>query len=801
MKKKNELQSLSGVKRFNPRADQGLSDDLVRDRTEQGLVNADCTKKSKSYLNIVVGNFCTFFNLLGLIVAIALIIVKAPISDFVFVLIFFANILIGLVQEIRAKRCVDKLSLISAKNVNVIRNGEKTSIPPNEIVLDDVLCLELGSQIATDGIILDGTVEVNESLLTGESVPVKKSVGDPVYSGSFIVGGNCRVRVDKVGKFNYVNTLSEKAKKYKKPNSEIMRSLRTIIKAISIVIIPLAIIHVFRSTALFGESVTDAILGTSTLIIGMIPAGMFLLTSMALAVGILKLATHNTLVQDLYSLEMLARVDTICFDKTGTLTDGKMIVRDVVPFEETDKKSIDKIVSSMLYTLQDNNQTSIALYERFGQTPVFNAVSSIPFSSVRKFSAVTFDNGKTYAFGAPEFVLNFKRYENIKEKTEKYARSGLRVLVLAESEQKIAGNELPDDFTEIALIILADNVREEATSTVKWFQENDIEIKVISGDNPITVSEVAKRTGIKNYDKYISLDGLSDKEVYEIAEKYTVFGRVSPEQKAILVKALKNAGHSVAMTGDGVNDILAMKEADCAVAVATGSDAAKNVSHIVLLDNNFDSMPKVVEEGRRVINNVEGTSSLYLMKTLFTMTLSILVLFLPTLKTYPFRLNQMILLEVFIIGLPSFFLSLQPNSERVKGNFIKRVLSKSLPSAALIIISFLIVEIFRILLHAFPNEVYVTLEVYAINITGLLCLFKICSPLNKYRGALFAASAIIVLSILTVSLFNGFPAISLVKMSPVTEYWHHLLILLFVILIDVPLYYLFYSILDKKKTK
>ena len=374
-------------------------------------------------------------------------------------------------------------------------------------------------------------------------------------------------------------------------------------------------------------------------------------------------------------------------------------------------------------------------------------------------------------------------------------------MVLAESDKKIDGEKLPDDFKEIALIVLADNIREEAKTTVKWFQENDIEIKVISGDNPITVSEVAKRTGIKNYDKYVSLDGLSERDVYEIAGKYTVFGRVSPEQKATLVKALKNAGHSVAMTGDGVNDILAMKEADCAVAVATGSDAAKNVSHIVLLDNNFDSMPKVVEEGRRVINNVEGTSSLYLMKTLFTMTLALLVLFLPTLRTYPFRLNQMILLEVFIIGLPSFFLSLQPNSDRVKGNFIKRVLAKSLPSAALIVISFFIVEFFRLLLHAFPTEVYVTLEVYAITITGLLCLFRICAPLNKYRGTLFFACAVSIGIILIFSVFNGFPAFSFVKTSPLSEYWHHLLIILFVVLVDVPLSYLFYELIEKKKNK
>lgn len=789
------------VERYSPTAKNGLSTTEVNNRISQGLVNSVKQKYSKSYLNIFVNNVCTFFNLLGLIVFIALISISSnydvKLSDFFFVFFYIANISIGIIQEIRAKKCIDKLSLVSSKRTKVLRNGEIVEIESSSIVLDDVIQLGIGNQIPTDSIVLEGEIEVNESLLTGESVAVKKKPGDIILAGSFITSGICFAKAEKVGKDNYVETLSAKAKQYKKPKSEIMNSLKLIIKVIGFIIVPIAAAWMIKTTLIFDKGIETAIYRTSTVVIGMIPAGMFLLTSVALAVGIIKLARHNTLVQDLYSLEMLARVDTICFDKTGTITDGKMTVTEVETLN-IEKDSIKEIVSSMLGQLKDNNQTAIALCNYFGEDVKFKAIKTLPFNSARKLSAVTFNNSITYAFGAPEFVLDDAEYAKYKDKIESYAYKGLRVLVLAKSQTALAEDLVPNDFEAIALLIIADNVREDAITTIQWFKDNGVQIKVISGDNPITVSEVSKRVGIDNADKYISLEGMSDEDVYNIANDYTVFGRVSPEQKSILVKALKAAGHVTAMTGDGVNDILAMKESDCAISVAAGSEAARNVSHLVLLDNNFNSMPKVVYEGRRVINNVQSSASLFLMKTLFTMLMGIIALCLPYMEAYPYKLSNMIMFEIFIIGIPSFFLSFQPNDSRVDGHFISYIIKKSLPSAVLMILSVLIIEIFRMTLGTFSDEVYNTMGIYVLTYAGVINLFITCKPLNKYRSVVFFTNLIIILLITAVSLIGGFEnVLSLISMMPLSTYWHHLLIVLGVILIDIPLAFIFQKIFDK----
>lgn len=786
------------VERFSPDASIGLTSEQVAKRQEQKLVNSATKKYSKSYLNIFVNNVCTFFNLLGLIVFIALISIEAPLANFVFALVYLANLSIGIIQELRAKKCIDKLSIVATKNIKCLRNAEEVEIPSTQIVLDDVLFLGIGNQIPTDCVILDGNVEVNESLLTGESVPVKKKAGDSLLSGSFIVSGICKVQAIKIGKDNYVEQLSAKAKSYKKPKSELMDSLKFLIKAIGMIIVPIGTLYFLKSYVLLGATLDDSILRTSTVVIGMIPSGMFLLTSLALAVGIIKLAKHNTLVQDLYSLEMLARVDTICFDKTGTITDGNMTVKDVVVLSNGDA-DINKIMSSMLGTLNDNNQTAIALFEHFGQNVEFSAKNFLPFNSARKLSAVTFEKVGTYSFGAPEFVLSKEEYAKIEDTVNAYAEQGLRVLVLANSQGEIKDDVCPKDFLPIALITLVDNVRSDAIDTISWFKNNDVDVKVISGDNPVTVAEVSKRAGIPNADKFINLEGLTDQEVYESATKYTVFGRVSPEQKAILIKALKDAGHVTAMTGDGVNDILALKESDCAISVASGSDAARNIAHLVLLDNNFNSMPKVVYEGRRVINNVESSASLYLMKTLFTMILATATFLLPYMKTYPFELSQMNLLEIFVIGIPSFFLSMQPNDSRLEGNFLSYVLKKSLPSALLMVLSVAIIEIFYKTLGTMPIEVYRTLQLFALTFAGLISLYMICKPLNKYRLILFGFSFIVLVSVAVMTIFKGFSALNLVILSPIKEYWHHLLLLFTVILIDVPLLKLLEKLCSKIK--
>ncbi|MBO5068677.1 MAG: HAD-IC family P-type ATPase [Clostridia bacterium] len=795
----NNTQNLNPkIERYSPVLEQGLDQAQVAKRIESGLVNSVKQKYSKSYLNIFVNNVCTFFNLLGFLVFIALLSIgdKAKFSDFFFVLFYIANISIGIIQEIRAKKCIDKLSLVQSKTTRVVRDGEIVEIASTDIVLDDIIEIGLGKQIPTDCIIASGEVEVNESLLTGESVAVKKKVGDLLLAGSFITSGTCFARAERVGKENYVETLSAKAKQYKKPHSEIMNSLKLIIKIISFIIVPIAIAWIVK-TIILTNDMPEAIYKTSTPVIGMIPAGMFLLTSVALAVGIIKLARHNTLVQDLYSLEMLARVDTICFDKTGTITDGKMSVSEVYPLTES-SLPINDVISSMLAALKDNNQTAIALYNYFGQENIYNSTFALPFNSARKLSAVTFENIGTYAFGAPEFVLSKEVYSLYKTKIDEYAQKGLRVLVLAKSENELQENFIPNDFKAIALLIIADNVREDAISTIKWFKDNGVQIKVISGDNPITVSEVAKRVGIDGAEKYISLDGLTDDEVFSVANAYTVFGRVSPEQKAILVKALKDAGHVTAMTGDGVNDILALKESDCAISVAAGSDAARNVSHLVLLDNNFNSLPKVVYEGRRVINNVQSSASLFLMKTIFTMLMAVIALCLPYMQAYPYKLSNMIMFEVFIIGIPSFFLSFQPNDSKVEGRFINYVIKKSLPSAVLMIVSVLIIEIFRMTVGSFPSEVYDTMGVYVLTFAGVINLFITCAPLNKFRSFVFFSSLLVIVLITALSLGGRFESLlSLTAMLPLSIYWHHVLIVVVVTLIDVPIAILLHKLCDK----
>jgi len=797
---KKQTQNVITYERFNPSVSEGLNDTQVSERINQGLTNAVKEKYSKSYLSIFINNVCTFFNLLGLIVFIALLCIgdKVKLSDFFFVFFYIANITIGILQEVRAKKCIDKLSLVANKGSKVIRNGVPVDLSVSDIVLDDIINLGIGNQIPTDCIIVEGEIEVNESLLTGESVAVKKRVGDTLLAGSFVTSGICFAKAEKVGRENYVQTLSAKAKQYKKPHSEIMNSLKIIIKVISFIIIPIAAAWLIKTT--ITEDLATAIYKTSTPVIGMIPAGMFLLTSVALAVGIIKLARHNTLVQDLYSLEMLARVDTICFDKTGTITDGKMTVTQTVDLSENNPYNFKDVVSSMLYALKDNNQTAIALYNYFGQNPIYKSVSTLPFNSTRKQSAVTFNDIGTFAFGAPEFVLQDVDYAKIEQTVNDYAKKGLRVLVLAQSNGVINDDKLPNNFTPISLIIIADNVREDAISTIKWFKENNVAVKVISGDNPVTVSEVSKRVGIDGAEKYISLEGLTDQEVFNVANEYTVFGRVSPEQKAILIKALKSAGHVTAMTGDGVNDILALKESDCAISVAAGSDAARNVSHLVLMDNNFNSMPKVVYEGRRVINNVQSSASLFLMKTLFTMIMAIITLCLPYMNAYPYRLSNMIMFEVFITGIPSFFLSFQPNDSIVEGRFISYVIKKSLPSALLMIFSVLVIEICRMALNLFPAElmIYETMGIYALTFAGAINLFMTCKPLNKYRSFVFFGNLFIILIITILSLLGiTSDMLSLSVMLPLSTYWHHLLIILAVIMIDVPIAILLQKLFDK----
>lgn len=739
-RKRAQIPEYSNVQRYSPDISAGLTDAQVNERYSQFLFNDTNQKYSKSYASILIGNLCTFFNLLCVLAAIALAYSQAPVSQFLFVVIFALNLGFGIVTEIVAKRKIDKLSLLTVPTSKVVRNGAVAEIKSKEIVLDDIVVLSLGNQIPADCIVLDGVVEVNESLLTGESVPVKKEPGDLLYAGSFISSGTCKARADKVGKATYLNSLSAKAKKYKKPNSELMRSSKLIIYIVGILIIPIAALMFFVNWNNYIPSeisrLNDTIQRTVSIVIGMIPSGMLLLTSIALTLGIIRLMSRNTLVQDLYSLEMLARVNVLCLDKTGTITDGRMKVNDCMLLNNPTDYSVNEIVGSCLNSLQDNNQTSIALYNYFGHNTVLKASATLPFSSKRKLSAVTFDEIGTIAIGAPEFVLQ-SLPDKISRIINQYASMGLRVLMVAHSNGKLAGDRLPSGFKPLAIISIADNIRDDAAQTIRWFKENDVAIKIISGDNPVTVAEVARRVGVNNADKYISLEGLNDKEVASVANKYTVFGRVTPEQKAILVKTIKSEGNTVAMTGDGVNDILAMKEADCAVSVASGSDAAKNVSHIVLMDNNFSNMPSVVFEGRRVINNIQNSSSLYLMKTLFTTIFAVISIILQ--QVYPFKTNNMMLMEIFVIGVASFFLSLQPNKSRVQGKYLPYVLSRTIPCAIVLVLAVESTHVVNLIVPEYFNEHLQEMSVVIITFAGLVMLYRVCLPLNLYRTVLLLA--------------------------------------------------------------
>ena len=743
VKKKN----INDVERFN-KPDFGLTNAQVDQRFSEGLNNINDNKNTKSIPKIFFSNIFTFFNILMFIIAGFLISVQA-FTDLVFLLIVSVNIILGIIQEIRAKNMIDNLRLMSAPVANVIREGVKKEIAVDEVVLDDIILFETGNQICADSILIEGNVEVNESLLTGESDAIIKKPGDVLYSGSFIVSGKCKCRVDKVGEHNYVEKLSSQAKQYKKPKSDLLMSLNLIIKVMTVPVVVLGLSLFFSMTMRGGLTsfnfldyfngmgnymdLRPVIRKTAGAMIGMIPSGLFLTSSIALFIGVIRLSQRNVLVQELYCIEMLARVNCICLDKTGTITDGTMSVKNVIDFNSINGLATKNVVSAMLNALQDTNLTSQALREKFGMGKRIKHIASIPFSSQRKYQAVTFEKYGTYILGAPEFVLK-EHFTPYKKDVDKYALMGYRVLCLAHKDGIIVDNKLPDNKPEVvSMILIEDNIRPDAINTIKYFKDSGVLVKVISGDNPLTVSKISQRAGVLNADEYISLDGLSDQEVIKAATRYTVFGRVSPAQKRLLIHTLKESGLTVAMTGDGVNDILALKEADCSIAVASGSDAACNCSHIVLCDSNFDSMPYVVREGRRVINNVTSVASLFLTKTIFSLLLAIQALITGN---YPISTNQLFLIDVLAIGLPSVILVYEPNNNPVQGKFLFNVIKKALPGALVILIISLIVFGLKDSLN-FDSTTLSTIIVIAATHTCLMVLNKVCKPYNTLRRILF----------------------------------------------------------------
>lgn len=725
------------VKRVRTDASTGLTDEQVQERILKGQTNHTPNRNVKTYKRIFFENTVTFFNILCLAVAISLICVGAW-SNCLFMAIIIINTAIGIIQEIRAKKTIEKLSLLTAPAVKVVRSGIEQTITTDEVVIDDIVVLSNGKQVVADCSIVEGSVEVNESMLTGESLPIKKKVGDTLLAGSFIVSGNCKCRVEKVGSNNYIQQLSAKAKQYRRPQSELFNSLKGIIKVIGIIIIPIAILMIINNYSAT-NSITKTVTQTAGSIIGMIPSGMFLLCSVTLTVSVIKLSRRQALVQDLYCVEMLARVNVLCLDKTGTITDGTMKVYNCIQLSNTNF-TLKRIMGSMLSALGDNNQTSQALINYFGYNKELKPITTLPFSSTRKLSAVTFENAGTYIMGAPEFVIPNNPDEKINNLVEQYSKDGYRVLLVAYSSSNIIKDNPPSNRTPVALLILEDRIRDDAVSTIAWFKNNDVKVKIISGDNPLTVAEIAKRVGVENTESFINLEGLNEKQVIAAANKYTVFGRVTPEQKAILIKAIKADGNTVAMTGDGVNDILALKEADCSIAMASGSEAVRSVSHMVLLNSDFGSMPATVLEGRRVINNVQKSSSLFFMKTIFTIVFSIICLILRT--PYPLSTVQMLLMETFVIGIPSFFLAFLPNNKRISGKFIYNLIRNALPGAITLILNVSSIYLFIYLttgdIKPAPQlELISTMCALTLTFTGLGLLIRLCKPWTVLTGLLF----------------------------------------------------------------
>lgn len=709
---------------------EGLSDEEVRERVAAGKVNGEQTVRTKSVAQILRSNILTFFNFVFIVLAVLLAgFVPAGmdgIGNFGFLILIVFNTLVGIVQELRAKRTMDRLSLLSAPKAVVVREGETREIAIEDIVLDDIAELSAGRQVCADGIIVEGSCEVNESLVTGEPDAIVKNVGDRVISGSFVVSGKAKCRVEHVGADNFVMKISSGAKYFKKPTSEIWRSLMLIVKVMSIVIVPVGIAlfcsKYFRDTS----ALNDTVVTTIGSVIGMIPSGLVALASTVFCVSVIRLSRRKTLAQDLYCVETLARVDVLCLDKTGTITEGSMEVNGVEPREGLSEEEFKAVLKDTVAATGDENATALALRNYLDGVPSSRTAENVvPFSSARKWSGARFD-GVSYALGAVEFTLGHGE-GGIFDTAAAHAEEGYRVLALVSSKGDFIDQKLPDNVTFEGFVYLTDKIRAEAPDTLRFFREQGVDVKIISGDNPSTVRAVAKRAGLEKCDDIIDMSTLStEEEVREAAGKYTVFGRVLPDQKLTLVKALKAAGHTVAMTGDGVNDVLALKEADCSVAMASGSDAAKNVSSLVLLDSNFASMPHIVAEGRRSINNLERSAALYIMKTVYNVLLALL--FMMVNEPLPFEPRNLTLIGGVTIGMPSIVLALEPNNELVRGRFLTKVLCYAVPGGVIVLLGAAAVMVAdRCFIDVSPDQIR-TMYCIVTTFVGMIYLFRVALP-------------------------------------------------------------------------
>lgn len=785
----------------------GLTNEQVQERIAEGKVNVNENPNTRTYKQIILENTLTFFNFLNIALLVLVLFVRSY-KNSMFMGIILINTVIGIIQEIRAKKTIDKLAILTESKTAVLREGKKWSISTEKLVLDDLIFLKTGDQVPADVKVLEGTVEVNESLLTGESDNLSKSQGDELFSGSFVTSGEACCQVIHVGKDNYASQITSEAKEFKRHNSELRNSLNAILKVISIIIVPLGAMLFYKQYMIVGDTLKDSVVNMVAAVLGMIPEGLVLLTSVALTLGSMVLATKKTLVQELYCIETLARVDTLCLDKTGTITEGTMKVEDVqlydiaqttvvqhtakfdpetgepvqnvsalkpevtvsaekengqiqetvnsetVSQEERQKfQEIDHIMGNMMSVLHDQNATADALRKRFPSRNDLKLIHAIPFSSDRKYSGAVFEGRGTYLMGAAQFLFP-EGNEELLEHCSSYAQEGYRILVLAHSEQETKGTERPTGLEPLGLFLITDVIREEAPDTLAFFDSQGVDLKVISGDDPVTVSAIAKKAGLKNANHYIDATTIkTSEEMQRAVAECSVFGRVTPQQKKQMVQALQSQKHTVAMTGDGVNDVLALKEADCSIAMAAGSDAAKNIANVVLLDSNFGAMPHIVNQGRRVVNNIRSAASMFLIKTIFSVLLSLITIFFG--DAYPFEPIQMSLISACAVGIPTFLLTQENNYNKIDHTFLRHVFMNAFPAAVTITGC-----VFTIMLVC--QDVYhsnVMLNTACVLVTGwnyMSALRTVYSPLNTYRKVIvygmqfaFFISAVVLQDLLT----------------------------------------------------
>lgn len=804
----------------------GLTNEEVQERIAQGQVNNNENPNTRTYKQIILENTLTFFNFLNLVLLVLVLLVGSY-KNSMFVGIIFINTVIGIIQEIRAKKTIDKLAILTESKTVVLREGKKWKISTEKLVVDDLIFLKAGEQVPADAKILEGSLEVNESLLTGEADNLPKNTGDELFSGSFVTAGQACCQIIHVGSDNYASRITSEAKEFKRHNSELRNSLNAILKVISIIIVPLGAMLFYKQYYFVGDNIRDSVVNMVAAVLGMIPEGLVLLTSVALTLGALKLAQKKTLVQELYCIETLARVDTLCLDKTGTITEGTMCVEavesyppvydeisgeaagnktesgeskndrtessDLVevsaaseisavsaaeaiakedgssilsPREESEAgtetysqedpekiREIEHIMGNLLSVLKDQNATADALRARFKVSQDMELDHVIPFSSDRKYSGAAFKDTGTYLMGAVQFLFPEGNPE-LAEYCSGFAKEGLRVLVVAHSENVNEGTEIPAGLEPIGLLLLTDVIRQEAPDTLAYFESQGVDLKVISGDDPVTVSAIARRAGLKNAEQYVDATTITTQEqMDEAVATYSVFGRVTPQQKQAMVKSLQAQKHTVAMTGDGVNDVLALKEADCSIAMAEGSDAAKNIANVVLLDSNFAAMPEIVNQGRRVVNNIRTAASMFLIKTIFSVLLSLITIFFG--DAYPFEPIQMSLISACAVGIPTFLLAQENNYEKIDHTFLRHVFMNAFPAA--VTITGCVFSVMLVCQNVYHSNAM--LNTACVLVTGwnyMAALKTVYAPLNTYRKVIiysmqviFFGAAVILQNLLT----------------------------------------------------